>query len=234
MGIKEILEHIEKYSNDSKKDNSENEINNDQLTESEEPTLLSFFNFEPEEERNKKKYDLFHYLISKSNVIDLDFLSSLNEISDLLKQNKIIDEQKIKLTKELVDLCNELNIQDFNEFNTKILSGKDKFAKFFVHQTKIHSDHFDAKKEALTLSTVHSAKGLEWKYVFIPGMSNEVFPGYKKNENEERKLFYVAASRTKEKLFLTRPKQVSVREYTFNKSRSPFILEDSTYLTYQN
>ena len=259
MGITEILEYIEKYSNGPKEDILENDIPEANATDLKNKKGLgstfnwaslkskpvpkkneidaiweSLLNNEPEEEVNKRKYDLFHYLISKSSVIELDFLSSLNEVFALLEQNKLINEKEIKLTKELVDLCNELNIQDFKEFNANILSGKDKFASFFVHQTKIHSNHFEAEKEALTLSTVHSAKGLEWKYVFIPGMSNEVFPGYQKNINEERKLFYVAASRTKEKLFLTRPKQVSVRQYTFNKSRSPFILNDSEYLTYHN
>ena len=73
---------------------------------------------------------------------------------------------------------------------------------------------------------------MEWNYVFIPSLSHEVFPGYRKNLNEERKLFYVAASRAKVKLFLSRPKEVRVKEYTFTKSRSPFMLNDPDNIEY--
>lgn len=57
----------------------------------------------------------------------------------------------------------------------------------------------------LTLSTIHSAKGKEWKAVFILGLSDGHFPSAMglKNMEEERRLFYVAVTRAKDYLFLT-------------------------------
>jgi DNA helicase-2/ATP-dependent DNA helicase PcrA len=64
----------------------------------------------------------------------------------------------------------------------------------------------EISSEKLILSTVHQAKGLEWETVFLIGMNDGRFPSAKslKNngEEEERRLFYVAATRAKEALYL--------------------------------
>ncbi|MFN4151267.1 MAG: 3'-5' exonuclease, partial [Candidatus Sericytochromatia bacterium] len=64
----------------------------------------------------------------------------------------------------------------------------------------------------ITLSTIHSSKGLEWDTVFVPHLLDGVFPGavsLSKFEEleEERRLFYVACTRAKERLFLTMPSE---------------------------
>jgi len=64
--------------------------------------------------------------------------------------------------------------------------------------------------EMLTLSSVHQAKGLEWKVVFIIWMTDGMFPGARSLESdeaieEERRLFYVAVTRAKDELYLTYP-----------------------------
>ena len=65
-------------------------------------------------------------------------------------------------------------------------------------------------KNGVKLMTVHSSKGLEFKYVFITGLEDGLFPHERKGESktdidneEERRLFYVALTRAKEKLFLS-------------------------------
>ena len=68
----------------------------------------------------------------------------------------------------------------------------------------------------LTLSTVHSAKGLEWKAVFIIWLTEGRFPSIHALETaeeteEERRLLYVAVTRAKERLFLTYPQALSPR-----------------------
>ena len=65
-------------------------------------------------------------------------------------------------------------------------------------------------QEHLVLSTIHQAKGLEWKAVFIIGLCDGQFPHSKVKEEpmemeEERRLFYVATTRTKENLYLIHP-----------------------------
>ena len=64
--------------------------------------------------------------------------------------------------------------------------------------------------EMLTLSSVHQAKGLEWKVVFVIWMADGMFPSSRSLENqeaieEERRLFYVAITRAKDELYLTYP-----------------------------
>jgi DNA helicase-2/ATP-dependent DNA helicase PcrA len=63
---------------------------------------------------------------------------------------------------------------------------------------------------SVKLMTVHASKGLEFKYVFVTGLENGLFPHERQNERqtaedreEERRLFYVALTRAKEKLFLS-------------------------------
>ena len=68
-------------------------------------------------------------------------------------------------------------------------------------------DNHDEKEDAVVLMTMHSAKGLEFPIVFIPGMENGVFPGNnsfdKDKIEEERRLCYVGITRAKKKLYLT-------------------------------
>lgn len=69
-------------------------------------------------------------------------------------------------------------------------------------------DTSDLSKERLPIMTLHSAKGLEFRYVFIAGMEDGIFPisrasFNKDEEEEERRLFYVGITRAKEKLTLT-------------------------------
>ena len=64
--------------------------------------------------------------------------------------------------------------------------------------------------EMVTLSSVHQAKGLEWKAVFVIWMTDGMFPSSRSLENEdaieeERRLFYVAVTRAKDELYLTYP-----------------------------
>ncbi len=69
-------------------------------------------------------------------------------------------------------------------------------------------DNHDENEDAVVLMTIHSAKGLEFPVVFIPGMENGVFPGTSAFDEEgkmeeERRLCYVGITRAKQKLYLT-------------------------------
>lgn len=72
---------------------------------------------------------------------------------------------------------------------------------------KIQIPDNDKSVEAVQLTTIHSAKGLEFPYVFVLGMVEDVFPSFRLKENpldleEERRLCYVAVTRAKKKLYL--------------------------------
>lgn len=73
-----------------------------------------------------------------------------------------------------------------------------------------HIDISDEIDDYVTLTTVHSAKGLEWNTVFIIHALEGLFPSHRSVHtidelDEERRLFYVAATRAKERLFVTMP-----------------------------
>ena len=74
--------------------------------------------------------------------------------------------------------------------------------------------------DAVTIATVHGTKGLEWNEVFLVGVNDKVFPiSYAKSDAElaeERRLFYVAITRAKQKLVISS---------LANKPASPFISE---------
>ncbi len=69
------------------------------------------------------------------------------------------------------------------------------------------TDNYDENTDAVTLMTVHSAKGLEFPIVFIPGFEEGVFPSQMSiaegNMEEERRLAYVAITRAKKQLYIT-------------------------------
>lgn len=81
----------------------------------------------------------------------------------------------------------------------------------FLEQVMLVSDidDYDGNDDNVVLMTVHSAKGLEFPVVFISGLEEDLFPGSKSCEDdeeleEERRLCYVAITRAKEKLYMTR------------------------------
>lgn len=87
----------------------------------------------------------------------------------------------------------------------------------------------DIEEKPLVLSTVHSAKGLEWHTVFMPHLLDGLFPPLKSVKNiksleEERRLFYVACTRAKEELYLTLPQSAASYEGYLTKP-SRFLME---------
>ncbi len=91
-------------------------------------------------------------------------------------------------------------------------------------------DNYNAEADTVVLMTLHSAKGLEFPVVFIPGMEEGVFPGvqsmYVESEvEEERRLAYVGITRAKEKLYLTHAKSRMIYGSTNYYRPSRFVSE---------
>ena len=81
--------------------------------------------------------------------------------------------------------------------------------------------------EMVTLSTVHQAKGIEWRAVFVIWLAEGRFPSFRaEDEEEERRLFYVAATRARDRLLLVRP-QIARDRYRVDALLDPsrFLLE---------
>lgn len=63
------------------------------------------------------------------------------------------------------------------------------------------------ERDAVKIMTVHASKGLEFKNVFVIGMNQDIFPSKRGDLEEERRLFYVAITRAKDGLYLSRSKK---------------------------
>ena len=91
-------------------------------------------------------------------------------------------------------------------------------------------DNYDKEADAVVLMTIHSAKGLEFPVVFLPGMEEGVFPSsqsslYPEELEEERRLAYVAITRAKERLYATHVRERLLYGKTQFNPRSRFIDE---------
>lgn len=107
-----------------------------------------------------------------------------------------------------------LNIKELVTFATRYDAEPDRGAA--VHQfladvaLQSDQDELNEEKNAVRLMTVHASKGLEFDYVFVTGLEQDLFPHSRAGEEElaqekaeeERRLFYVALTRAKKKVFL--------------------------------
>lgn len=111
------------------------------------------------------------------------------------------DKERLENIRELVSITKKFdNLKASEAYET------------FIDETSLKSDQDDndESKNGVRLMTIHSAKGLEFDYVFVVGLEEDLFPhiaiGNNKKtleeEEEERRLFYVAVTRAKKKLFL--------------------------------
>lgn len=91
-------------------------------------------------------------------------------------------------------------------------------------------DSYNEDEDAVVLMTLHSAKGLEFPVVFIPGMEEGIFPGNQSMFNEEdleeeRRLAYVGITRAKKKLYLISSQQRMLYGQTSRNMPSRFLRE---------
>ena len=100
-------------------------------------------------------------------------------------------------------------------------------------------DKYDESADAVTLMTIHSAKGLEFPIVFLPGMEENVFPGSQSIADpseieEERRLAYVAVTRAKKTLIISHARERMLYGMTQRNPLSRFVREiDQKYLDIQ-
>ncbi len=91
-------------------------------------------------------------------------------------------------------------------------------------------DNYDSSADAVVLMTIHSAKGLEFPVVFLPGMEEEIFPSGRsvavpEELEEERRLAYVAITRAKDRLFMIHTRERLFYGRTMFNPKSRFIDE---------
>ena len=126
-------------------------------------------------------------------------------LSLLLAESGYEDDLRIKGSQERLDNIAELK-QSISDF--ELSAGEDVSPGYYLNHVALFSTGDDPdEKEKVKLMTIHAAKGLEFKYVFIPSLNEGIFPSRKirtKEEmEEERRLCYVAITRAKDGLYLS-------------------------------
>ena len=111
-------------------------------------------------------------------------------------------------------------------------NGEDATLSGFLEEVALISDldSYDNDADSVTMMTIHSAKGLEFPYVFVVGMEDGIFPGEmaKYNEEdmeEERRLCYVAITRAKKELYLSTSRTRMIFGQTRRNPPSAFLNE---------
>lgn len=135
----------------------------------------------------------------------LKYIFQASGLEKNLKEGNDDDKERLENIKELVSLATK-----YDAF------APDEAVARFLEEAGLMSDQdeLDAKKDEnkVRLMTVHASKGLEYNYVFIGGLEEGLFPYERADEvgtqseqeaEEERRLFYVAVTRAKKKLYIS-------------------------------
>ncbi len=173
-----------------------------------------------------------------------EFVNCIEELrvkKDDLKLSELIKEtlKKTGYTKALENentIEAENRIENLDEFLTVAIEFEEESAENhlsdFLEGITLSSDidNMEETEETVTLMTLHSAKGLEFPVVFLVGMEEGIFPGYKsisepQELEEERRLCYVGITRAKENLYLTCSKQRTIFGSTSCNPVSRFLKE---------
>ncbi len=189
------------------------------------------------------KLESFTYLIQT-------FINAANSENAAQLGMRIARESGVQLDifrgREPEDISRQENLQELLDgmqqfVDDRIEEGEAErtFMTHYLQEVSLLSDLDESSEDSddkLTLMTVHAAKGLEFRVVFVVGMEENLFPNQMASSSpreleEERRLFYVAITRAKEQCFLTNAQN----RYRYGKSEfcnpSPFLSNiDSQYL----
>jgi len=171
----------------------------------------------------------------------VETIENLNSIKDTMNLSdfitKVLKDTGYMRALELEDTKEAENrIANLEEFLNVVVEFEeesvDNSLQAFLESITLSSDidGMNEEEESVTLMTLHSAKGLEFPVVFLVGMEEGLFPGYRsigepQELEEERRLCYVGITRAREKLFLTCAKQRTVFGSTSYNPISRFVEE---------
>ena len=147
---------------------------------------------------------------SKSNAYEIaDYIARNSGIQSLLKEDKSPEGQgRLDNITSLLDGIQEFVQDDELDLGEEGSSDRSLSAYLQTISLMTDADQKDENPDNVTLMSVHSAKGLEFRSVFVVGLEENLFPSYMalsegNQVDEERRLFYVAITRAEEFLCLT-------------------------------
>lgn len=142
--------------------------------------------------------DIQNFSLKNKPSKTLDYIFKNSGYKKMLEESK--DEERIANIYELISLSSKYDFHIPQEGINKLLED----ASLASDQ-----DEMEEKTNSVKLMTIHASKGLEFDCVFITGLEEGLFPSQtvgdnsQKDEEEERRLFYVALTRAKKRVFLT-------------------------------
>lgn len=155
--------------------------------------------------RIKEFVSLINRLRKRAGEITVDeFVKEVVEDTGYMQMLR--DEDSVEARTRIENIEEFINVA--SEFAKTSASGR--LGEFLESVTLVSDiDEYDEDEDCVSLMTVHSAKGLEFPVVFIVGLEEELFPSLRSAESdeeieEERRLCYVAITRAKERLYMTR------------------------------
>ncbi len=155
--------------------------------------------------------ELYHLILEKTNYIEALQAAENDDAQDR------------------IDNINELasNLIKYEEDN-----GEEASLSGFLEEVSLMTDidNFDENSDSVVMMTMHSAKGLEFPVVFLPGFEEGIFPGIQAIYNpveieEERRLAYVGITRAKEELYVLNAESRMIFGSTSRNKQSRFIQE---------
>jgi len=178
--------------------------------------------------RQRRQLLEFHNLIFKYTKLK-DQMKASQLVQSLTDEIGILKDLKEEATTESLERIE--NIQEFisgiAEFQQEY---PDSTLEDFLSEVSLVADvdRWDARQNSVTLMTIHAAKGLEFPVVFVSGLEEGLFPHSSKEDEEleeERRLFYVAITRAKKKVYLSYAKERYRYGHPTFQSPSRFISE---------
>ena len=174
----------------------------------------------------EKFYEIYRELCDLSVTLPLDeFASEVVKKSGyeaMLKAQKEEGQTRLENLGQLIS-----SVKTYVDQN-----GEDATLAGFLEEVALISDldSYDQDADSVTMMTIHSAKGLEFPYVFVVGMEDGVFPGDMARYNEEdmeeeRRLCYVAITRAKKELYLSSSRSRLIFGQTRRNPPSTFLSE---------
>ena len=152
---------------------------------------------------------------------------------DLIKEGTLESQMRLENIEELMNSA--FNFENLNELE---IDEPFTLMREYLESIALFADTDElAESDRVTLMTLHNAKGLEFPYVFMTGMEENLFPherstqGGKKEIEEERRLCYVGITRAEKKLYLTYSWSRTLWGGTTYNLPSRFIEEGKGFLT---
>ncbi|WHH61386.1 DNA helicase PcrA [Petroclostridium sp. X23] len=176
-----------------------------------------------------KLTDFVHMINSiRAEKDELNVTQLVNKILDSSGYMKALEKEETIEAQTRIE-----NLKEFISIAMEFETGADeKTLEAFLEQISLVSDidNYDEEQDAAVLMTLHSAKGLEFPIVFLCGMEEGIFPGYRSSADqeeleEERRLCYVGITRAQEQLYITHAFQRTLFGSTMYNRLSRFIEE---------